>query len=123
LALIIGLTAKKEYLKERINKSVISRIDQGMIEEVESLLQNDLSEERLLSLGLEYRVITDYLLSRIENKEGLIDKLQTKTGQFAKRQLTWFKKQKDIHWFDISNRDYITEVEKFVLDWYNLPNE
>jgi tRNA dimethylallyltransferase len=70
-------------------------------------------------LGLEYGVIADFLEGVIRTKDEFIFILQTKIKQFAKRQLTWFKNDSDIVWFDISDKNYISKVEKKVQAWYN----
>lgn len=114
----IGLSAPRPFLYENIDLRVISRVNQGMIEEVKELHRRGLSYKRMKELGLEYGVLVDYLTGKI-TKIQLIDKLKTKIHQYAKRQLTWFNREKSIVWFDISKKDYMKKVEKQVLGWYN----
>jgi tRNA dimethylallyltransferase len=81
-----------EQLKKRIHARNKIRIKNGLIEEVEGLQNRGLSWERLHDLGLEYRYVSQFLQGKIQSKEKLVDMLDTKTWQFAKRQRTWFKK-------------------------------
>jgi tRNA dimethylallyltransferase len=116
----IGLMTDRKILRERIKRRVLSRIDQGMIEESKSLLSRDiLSYQRMEELGLEYKYIARYLKGEIKTLDELINILSLKIGQFAKRQETWFKKEKNVIWFDIMDQNFISKVEKQVVDWYN----
>jgi tRNA dimethylallyltransferase len=114
----IGLSAKRELLNKRINQRVVSRIDQGMIEEAEKLYKSGLSFKRMVELGLEYGVLAEYLGGKLTKRE-MVEKLKTKIHQYAKRQMTWFKRDKQINWFDITHKDWQKKLEKVVLDWYN----
>lgn len=116
----IGLTTRREIIGKRIRDRILHRLDKGMIEEVTNLLKNGLSIVRLKELGLEYSIISDYVSGVIKNKEDLVKILRIKIGQYAKRQMTWFKKEKDVNWFDITEKNYHEMVEKMVTDWYNL---
>lgn len=107
----IGLDASRDVLYKRIDERVVARINQGMIEEAEKLHEKGLSFERMRQLGLEYGVLADYLEGKIKNKEALIKILQGKIHGYARRQETWFKKEKDILWVD--------EVEGVVNSWYH----
>lgn len=118
----IGLTAPRSFIKEKITRRLISRIDQGMIEEAESLNENGLSLQRMRELGLEYGILADLLEKKIK-KDQIIQLLGTKICQFAKRQVTWFKKEKGIFWFDITENDWLDKVEKQVGVWYDSGNK
>lgn len=87
----IYLDFDDEILKERIYKRLIARLENGMLEEAKELHKNGLSYERMKQLGLEYRYEAMYMLGEISYEE-LIEQLNTKIWQFAKRQRTWFKK-------------------------------
>lgn len=128
----IGLTAPRQILYRRIDERVVDRINQGMIEEVKKLHKSGLTFERMRQLGLEYRVLVGYLEGEIISKEDLVKILQSKIHGFARRQMTWFKKDlpagplrreasrqdKNIYWFDISKKYYYHNVEKAVAKWY-----
>lgn len=88
---IIYLDKPDEELKKRIEKRLLSRLDAGMIEEVERLHDGGVSWEKLESFGLEYKYISEFLQGKI-SKEEMIELLKTKIWQYAKRQRTWFKK-------------------------------
>lgn len=115
----IGLTASKEVLYQRVDKSVIARINQGMIEEAENLHKNGLTIKRMKQLGLEYGVLADYIEGHIKDKDQLVNIMQRKVHSFVKHQITWFKKEKDVKWFDISKKDTINKVEELVSIWYD----
>lgn len=95
----IGLELPAEILKERIHTRLLSRIKKGMIKEVENLHKKGISWKRMYELGLEYRYVSIYLRGQYKKSE-MIEKLNTEIWHFAKRQKTWFKRDKDIVWFD-----------------------
>ena len=115
----IGLTAPREVLYSRADERVVKRLDQGMIEEVKRLHKNGLTLERMKQLGLEYGILADYLDKKIESMEELKNKLQWGIHGFIRRQLTWFKKEKNINWFNIDDKDFPDDVEKLVAKWYH----
>lgn len=105
----IGLTLPDEILKEKICIRLLARIKDGMIKEVENLHKNGLSWKRLNDLGLEYRYVSGYIQSGeyIKNdeinavlKQDWVQKLNSEIWHYAKRQKTWFKRNKDIIWID-----------------------
>ena len=96
-ALIIGIKRDKEELKKRIRKRLLKRLKEGMIEEVKSLHESGVSWKRLEELGLEYRYIAFYLQGKLNYKE-MVTQLQKAIENYAKRQMTWFKKDKRILW-------------------------
>ncbi len=94
---LIGIQRDKESRIDLINKRLAKRVEAGLFEEVESLLTQGFSVERLVYLGLEYKFITDYFEGKY-TKEDCIQKLSTAIHQFSKRQLTFFRKlEKDGH--------------------------
>ena len=95
--LILGVKKKREEINKLIDKRVMTRLDYGMVEEVKKLRKQGVSWKRLLSFGLEYRWISRYLRDEIE-KDEMIEKLKTAIHQFAKRQMTWFLRMKDVRW-------------------------
>lgn len=115
----IGLTASREILDENVDTRVVSRIKQGLIEEAKKLHKESLTLKRMRQLGLEYGVLADYLDGKIKSSDELVVIMQGKIHGFVRRQLTWFKKEKDIHWFDITDRSYIIKVEKLIAKWYD----
>ncbi len=94
----IGLTLPFENLREKIHTRLISRMKKGMIAEAKNLHKNGLSWKRMRELGLEYRYLADLLENKLTNQE-LIKKLEIEIWHYAKRQITWFKRDKRIKWF------------------------
>ncbi len=105
---VLILGTKKNNLKELIKKRLSKRLKQGMVAEVKNL---NLSWKRLKEFGLEYRNIALYLKKKITYQE-MVDNIQKESEQFAKRQMTWFKKDKRIKWI----KDY-KESKKLVKDF------
>lgn len=89
--LVLGTTLPRPLVREKIAKRLHDRLEEGLIEEVQNLHENGASWQRLESLGLEYRFVSEYLQQKIESKEKLFELLNLAIGQFAKRQETWFK--------------------------------
>lgn len=118
----IGLTAPRELLYQRIDERVLSRIHQGMLEETKKLQSNGLDVRRMKQLGLEYGVMAGYLSGKI-NRIELIKIMQGKIHGYVRRQLTWFKKEKAVIWFDITAKDFPVNVEKQVTKWYYQADE
>lgn len=104
----IGLSVPKEILDEKIKKRLVDRFGVGMIEEVENLHKNGVSWEWLERIGLEYRWIARYLQKKVSLEE-MQEKLYFDSIHYAKRQMTWLKRNKNISWL----ADY-SEIEKAV---------
>ncbi len=100
--LFLGIKWDKQKLETRIYQRLILRLDHGMIEEVQGLLDKNISPDWLFSLGLEYRYITQFLLEK-KSREWLVETLNAKICQFAKRQNTWFKRNQNIIWLQPEN--------------------
>lgn len=120
----IGITQPKEKLKKLIKKRLHKRLKprtrtssvrgrQDMVAEVKNLRRSGLSWKRLEEFGLEYRAIAQYLQGKITRQE-MIDKIQIESEQYAKRQMTWFKRDKRIKWI----KNY-KEAERLVKNFYD----
>lgn len=110
----IGIAINNDELKTRIKKRLFSRIKHGMIDEAKRLYKQGLSLRRMNDLGLEYRYLAKYLNGEISKKEMVI-KLEKEIWQYAKRQRTWFKKDKRIRWHMLSDKKKIErEVRGFL---------
>ena len=107
----IGLTFPDSELKRRIYERLIKRIEKGMIKEVEKLHESGVSWKKLESFGLEYRYVSFYLQKKM-TKEEMIEKLFSAIWHFAKRQKTWWKKDKEIIWINPSKKKDITMTKK-----------
>ncbi len=114
----IGLILPDESLKEKINIRLLTRIKKGMVKEIKDLHENGVSWKRLEDLGLEYRYGALYLQSKI-SKEEMIEKINTETWHYAKRQKTWFKRDKSIIWINplekLDRQKIENEVKTFLL--------
>ncbi|WP_266369163.1 tRNA (adenosine(37)-N6)-dimethylallyltransferase MiaA [Tellurirhabdus rosea] len=101
--LVVGLNPPVELRRERISRRLHERLRNGMIEEVETLLKRGIPAERLIYYGLEYKFITQYLTGDLDY-DTLSSRLETAIHQFAKRQMTYFRKMErdglPIHWLD-----------------------
>lgn len=102
-SLVIGVDIARELRRQRISRRLDERLAQGMVEEVEKLLDSGIDPESLIYYGLEYKYLTLYLLHKLSFKE-MHDQLEIAIHQFAKRQMTWFKGMErrgiKIHWIN-----------------------
>ena len=113
----LGVSWDRETLRRRIDERLERRLDQGMIEEVRGLIDRGVSLEFLMKLGLEYRYIAQYLTGAIPRREDMVDQLSTAIKQFAKRQMTWFRRDKDIVWLDMAGDPFAqacAEIDRFL---------
>jgi tRNA dimethylallyltransferase len=96
-AIKIGILKTSEELRKRIHDRLLSRMRQGMVREVKRLHREGVSWKRMEDLGLEYRYVSRYVRGLII-KEEMLTTLEQEIFQYAKRQMTWFKKDKEIVW-------------------------
>ncbi len=101
--LFLGIKKSPEELARRIKIRLEKRLKQGMIKEVERLREQGISWKRLESFGLEYRWLARFLQNKISREE-MIERLQKDIGHFAKRQMTWFKRDPRIRWVENSKQ-------------------
>lgn len=106
----LGMTYPREELCRRIDERLIRRLDDGMVEEVERLRKAGATDAFLEGLGLEYRYILWYLTGKLPDREALIDELGRAIKRFAKRQMVWFKKDRDVLWLDTAG-DPLAQAE------------
>jgi len=108
--LILGLNCNAGIRRKKITERLKYRLNTGLIEEVETLLKNGFTKDKLLFLGLEYKFMAMYLCGKISMTEAE-NKLEIAIHQFAKRQATWFRKMErdgfEINWID-ANQDFET---------------
>ena len=97
----LGVTWPREILKKRIDERLDRRLAEGMAEEVRAMLDDGVSEEFLVKLGLEYKYLTWYLTGKM-GYEQMKEELGNAIKKFAKRQMTWFRRDGRIHWLDMS---------------------
>lgn len=129
----IGITLPRGILYEKIDRRVDSRFKDGMLEEVGGLLNDGVNEKWLLDLGLEYKIIGNFLINNFQfsifnlksifndsifkTKEfrEMAQELKWKTHAYARRQLTWFHRFEEIKWVKINK-----EAEKLVAEFLNI---
>lgn len=98
----LGVSWPREILKARIDERLEKRMREGMVDEVRGLLANGASVEFMLKLGLEYRFITQFITGEIGSEAEMCHELSLAIKRFAKRQMIWFRRDKDIHWLDMA---------------------
>ena len=108
---MIGLTIPRELLYRRIEQRVDAMIANGLLEEVKFLIAQGYSPQLPALQGLGYRQLVDYLNGKDELAEA-INQIKKETRRFAKRQLTWFKRDPRIHWFNLENME--TQLEQLL---------
>lgn len=100
-SLIIGVLIDRKELYNRIDQRVEERMHQGMLNEVEKLLEEGVSDVWLRNLGLEYRILTEFLCDTDRSDQALNDailRLKFAIHDFARRQLIWLRKNTNIRW-------------------------
>ena len=104
-SLIIGVDIDRELRREKITRRLKARLDEGMVEEVRSLLDEGIPPEDLTYYGLEYKFVTEYLTDKLTYDE-MFTRLEIAIHQFAKRQMTWFRGMErrgfKINWIEAS---------------------
>lgn len=113
VSLTIGIAVEREKVKERIKTRLLYRINNGLIEEVEQLINSGISHERLNYFGLEYRFTAEYLRGEL-SYDNYIEKLFRAIAGFAKRQMTWFRRMEkqgvNINWIQDGNYDDVKNI-------------
>jgi tRNA dimethylallyltransferase len=101
-------------LRHRIAERLRARLDASpsLVDEVRGLLDDGVPSERLIDLGLEYRYVSRYLRGEI-GYDRMVQDLETAIGQFAKRQMTWFRRDPRIHWLDTAG-DLANQTEELM---------
>ena len=98
---VFAINMEREKLYDRINRRVDIMIDQGLIEEVENLVKK-YKEFPTAMQGLGYKEVVEYIENKV-TKEEMIEKIKMETRRYAKRQMTWFRKNKQTIWLDTEN--------------------
>lgn len=109
----IGLKKSPEDLKKRIRARLRARIKQGMVAETKRLRKQGVPWKRFYELGLEYRFLADYAREKTAKKE-MIEELEKAILRYAKRQMTWFKRNHKIHWIQ-GEREAEKKIQKYFL--------
>lgn len=122
-SLIIGLKSTLENIKSRITKRVDDRLTQGTIEEVQKIqrilgehLSPEMASKKICQFGLGTNFILDYLNHKIDYRT-MREKYIQAEYQYARRQLTWFRRMKDIVWFEADDKDLINKTSILIADF------
>lgn len=116
---IVGVDIDRESRRNRISARLKARIDEGMIDEVRSLLDSGISPDDLIYYGLEYKYVTSYLVGEMTFDE-MLSGLEIAIHQFAKRQMTWFRGMErrgfHIHWipWNIGREEFVARVSSLL---------
>ena len=119
-SLIVGVKFDRLSRRKRITSRLRQRLNEGMLDEVKRLLDSGLTPEQLTYYGLEYKYMTQHLTGKLTYQE-MFEGLNVSIHQFAKRQMTWFRRMEkqgiEIHWLD----GYMPLDEKIerILEWYS----
>lgn len=103
-SIIFGLKGDRDLIRSRITQRLHQRLENGMIDEVQQLLDSGVNPNQLIRYGLEYKFLTQYLQHQWDY-DTMVQRLNVAIHQFSKRQMTWFRKMEregfNIHWMDI----------------------
>lgn len=116
---IVGVDIDRESRRNRISARLKARIDEGMIDEVRSLLDSGISPDDLIYYGLEYKYVTSYIVGEMTFDE-MLSGLEIAIHQFAKRQMTWFRGMErrgfHIHWipWNIGREEFVARVSSLL---------
>jgi len=119
-SLVVGVKFDRQSRRKRITTRLRQRLKDGMLDEVQRLLDSGLTPEQLTYYGLEYKFMTQHLTGQLTYPE-MFEGLNVAIHQFAKRQMTWFRRMEkqgiEIHWLD----GYMPLDEKIgkILEWYS----
>ena len=99
-SLLLGIHWPRDILYQRIDARIDERMQQGLLQEVRSLLEQGISHERLDALGLEYRFASRLLRGEFASEAEMVQRLKYASHDFTRRQLSWFRRDKRILWLD-----------------------
>lgn len=114
--LLIGLTRERSQLYERINRRVLLLMEQGLLQEVQGLLDMGLTEDHISMKGIGYKELIRHLEGEYD-LDTAISKIQQNTRHYAKRQLTWFRRYDTMKWFDLSQYKNKENVLEDISSW------
>jgi len=121
--LVVGLTAPYKILYQRIDKRVEERIKEGVEDEIRGLLNKGYSfVYSTLGVTIGYQEWQPYFEGRATQDE-IIQRWKFAEHAYVRRQMTWFKKDKRINWFDINKKGWENGVEKLIKNWYTRTDD
>ncbi|MST99950.1 tRNA (adenosine(37)-N6)-dimethylallyltransferase MiaA [Tissierella pigra] len=113
---MIGLNMNREKLYNRINRRVDIMVEEGLIEEVKKLLEMGYKKELVSMQGIGYKEIVMYLEGEISLDESM-EKIKQGSRNYAKRQLTWFRRDNRIKWIDIDEFNNLEDLSQCIIDY------
>jgi len=116
--ILIGLTMERQLLYDRINKRVDIMIQNGLVEEVKNLINLGFADSLISMQGIGYKEILSYL-NKETTLEEAVEAIKQGTRRYAKRQITWFKRIKEINWFRTDNYGNTHNIVEDVLSLVN----
>lgn len=114
--IIISINRDRKELYDRINLRVDLLIEEGLIEEVEGLMNKGLTEQNISMKGIGYKEVINYLRGKV-SKEEAIEQIKRNTRRYAKRQMTWFRKYEDAYILNLSEEDRGNEKIEDLKQW------
>lgn len=118
-SLVVGVDIQRELRRQRISQRLQQRLDNGMVDEIRTLLNQGIKADDLIYYGLEYKYVTEYVVGQLSYDE-MYRQLEIAIHQFAKRQMTWFRGMErrgiTIHWIDstLSTADKIEIIKQWI---------
>jgi len=112
--ILIGLNTDREVLYNRINLRVDKMLESGLLKEVQNLINQGMTETNQCLQGIGYKEVYTYLTQQC-NYEDFVEKLKQNSRNYAKRQLTWFRKMPNIQWFEYTQKEQIlNKIGEFI---------
>lgn len=115
---VIGLTMDREELYSRINKRVEFMIEEGLVEEVKGLLKKGYDKNLNSMKAIGYEEIIQYLDGNF-TLDDAINQIKQNSRRFAKRQLTWFRRNDSIKWVNIDKFNDIIDLNEYIISYTN----
>ncbi|WP_206458103.1 tRNA (adenosine(37)-N6)-dimethylallyltransferase MiaA [Anaerovorax sp. IOR16] len=120
--ILVGLNRNRDELYERINHRVDLLMKAGLLQEIQQLLDIGLTESNISMKGIGYKELIDYFHGGYSLEEA-VERIKKNTRHYAKRQLTWFRRYKEMQWFNLSEFESSQKAEEAILNYIksNLP--
>ncbi|MEA4988859.1 MAG: tRNA (adenosine(37)-N6)-dimethylallyltransferase MiaA [Anaerovorax sp.] len=120
--ILVGLNRNRDELYERINHRVDLLMKAGLLQEIQQLLDIGLTESNISMKGIGYKELIDYFHGAYSLEEA-VERIKKNTRHYAKRQLTWFRRYKEMQWFNLSEFECSQKAEEAILNYIksNLP--
>jgi len=126
--LVLGVQLERNKRRKRITQRLMKRLEEGLVEEVEGLMEQGVSPEKLDYYGLEYRYVSRYILKQM-SYDNMLERLNSAIHQFAKRQMTYFRGMERrgtrIHWIngDLALEEMTNEALSLCRSILNTPGD